>query len=323
MSEGLACSFRVTTSPGRAEEWLARALGEQLGAARGSEPGLSGWARRIGLGRAVHIHVGWTDRRVDVVVAPAPDPDTAIRYLQKFPMTRLVVLHSEIAAALAMGRTGQVVCQRYLLPDWAYDADGGRLVFATTESLRLESRPRIVYAGDLSDGRGITRAFHVAEHALRPGEGELVIPGGLSHRAQWAPIAHRLGLAEQVVFAPELSQQQYAGLLHGADVLIAPEAPRRYPAEMLMGAAAGVPIVALDEPLHRLASADGALLVRRGRDDAWPAAVTDALVNGRRRERMIRVGKEHAEQSRLTEAWASWTDFLCPPREAVGASKGL
>lgn len=303
---------RVTHSWGRPEEWLARVLVEQLPASLGPARRRSRWPWRLSSAPTVHLHVGGTNSRADVVVAPTPDPDSAIRYLHQFPKSRLVVLHPEILEAMDCEPAGRVLWRRFLLPDWAYDAAGGRFVFETAARLRLESRPRLVYAGDLSDGRGITRAFHVAEHALVPGQGELVIPGGQLHRAEWAPVLHRRGLAEQVVLAPLLSQEEYAGVLHGADVLIAPEDPRRYPVEVLMAAAAGVPIVALDQPLHRLASGDGALLVRSDRDDAWPAAVMEALVNGRRRERMIQLGRNHADESRLSAALASWQELLAP-----------
>jgi glycosyltransferase involved in cell wall biosynthesis len=308
--------FDVTASPLAADEKAARGLVALLQAA-GHDAALKNrqvrWpVRRLSRG-AFSIYVGNPDARYDAAVLLTPGPDSLAACRRRFPNMRLVVPHVEMVPAEADGMDAVTVLPLPLPPAIADPERRARAAFAVAREFRLENRPRIVYAGPM-DGPGMTRALHLAGHALPPGDGELVLVGGQAQRTALAPAVHNLRLSEVVVFLPPLDDDDYGGLIAGADVLIAPGLPAEYPIELLWAAAVGLPMVALDHPLYRLASGDAALLVQPHRDDAWPAAVTEALNAGRRREKMMALGLRHAAPHQDSESLrANWITALMGP----------
>jgi glycosyltransferase involved in cell wall biosynthesis len=135
----------------------------------------------------------------------------------------------------------------------------------------------LVYLGPYDDGQALTRALTVARTVLKSG-GELILPNALPWRDGLAPAAARLGLAERIIFTPPLDDSLWAGILLGADLALAPASPdHTWPFDWLGVLAAGLPLVAVDDPLTRQVAGSAALLVDPRRDDVWPDAVRTAL----------------------------------------------
>jgi glycosyltransferase involved in cell wall biosynthesis len=300
--------FGLGTATGPEAE-TARVLSEMLA---GSAQGMRiVWVHPRGVTRwmepAATIHFGPHPDRARLVFQALPDPTVLDAYLARHPGALAGVPHPEMADAV---RTpGRVRVLPFLLPDAVYDGSHDSAVFRMAVAYHLEARPRIVVVGP-HDGRGVTRALQVALALIRPAGGELVMVDSLSHRAALAPLVQRMGLTGQVVFLPPVPSPALWAVLHGADCLLAPSTPRAYPLPVLWAAAAGLPVVALDDPLYRLASGDAALLVQSSREDAWVPAVRAALENGRRRERMMALGRAHAERYRAATAIQAWLEVL-------------
>jgi glycosyltransferase involved in cell wall biosynthesis len=286
----------------------ARALAKELATA--PDPWAVEWVgvRRLAahLGPPATVHFGPRPGRACLIFQSLPDPNALADYLRRHPESWVAVPHREMAHGLDPDRWRVLPL---LLPDDAFESHDAA-VYRAAVTYHLEARPRVVVVGT-DDGRGVTRALRVAMDLMRH-DGELVLTDALERRAAWAPMIQRMGLVERVVWLPAVSATTLRAILHGADLLLAPSPPARYPYEILCATAAGVPVVALNDPLYRLASGDAAILVEPDREDAWTPAVRDALQNERRRARMLRWGRTHAEQYRAKTAIQAWMSVLTP-----------
>lgn len=262
---------------------------------------------------AAHVVLGWDGGKPRRWLS-LTDPESAglRHWLLKHPHTRVIVPDDEMRAGLLESQdpgASPVHVIAYPVPDPFFRRGDARWAFEVTRRLHLERRPRIVYAGALEDGRGLTHILDSAR-AILAHDGELVLLNGLRVRAALAPVVGHLGLAGAVVFAPPLTSEELAGLFLGADALVSPELSHDYPYWLLYAAVAGLPSVALDSDVARRASNRAALMVRPDRPDAWPEAIRAALEHRALREQMMARGLAIAPRHHVREVAAAWGKLL-------------
>lgn len=232
----------------------------------------------------------WLEAGGDGIV-PSPRPPTAI------------------AAMDVPERVGLEVLPFPVLPCFYAPGDGGA-VFRVARRFHLEDRPRVVMFGPYADGRGISAAFEaVAGGRIGPG-GELVLFEGTRVRAGLAPAVQHLGLAGRVVFLPELTPEEAAGVLLGADLAILPEAVASFPFWIPWCHASGVPVVALDTPVARHAAGAGALLVDARQADGIGQAMRDVLGHEALRRELLHRGARQAARARAAAVGAAVLRWL-------------
>lgn len=193
------------------------------------------------------------------------------------------------------------------IPDQFYAPGDRALVWDATQSLRLEERPRIVYAGSYTDGSEMSHVLDAASRLLVSG-GELLLLDGLPLRARLAPVVHHLGLADKVIFTPTLTMDLLAGVYHGADILIGGNADRLFPVAAHYAMAAGLPVIGWHTPLMEDLTGRGALFVHN--DKMWKEAIVEVLENGRIRERMIERGLAYAKERHLRDVADTWLSTI-------------
>ncbi len=181
----------------------------------------------------------------------------------------------------------RIVYLAYPVPEEYFEEDTMKAVFDVTRRFRLEHRPRVVFAGDYTDGAGLSTLFQAVRTVLR-GQGELILLNGREYRDQLAPVIKTLGLEEVAIFLPRLTDREESGIFHSADVYVDPSHDSEwFPVGALRAMASRLPIVAWETPLMTSLSNRGALMVSPGRDDAWAPAISEALGNEPLRERMM------------------------------------
>lgn len=302
---------RVLVPALRAARWQVTAEGFQV---EGQERARIGdWFQRRS---TPSVTLGW-DRGKSWRWLSLTDPDIPGlgAWLLDHPQTRVIVPDEEMRSALLESHADCAANVRviaYPVPDPFFRRGDATSAFEVTRRLHLERRPRIVCAGSLQDGRGLTQILDAVRSILTH-DGELVLLNGLAVRAALAPVVGHLGLAGAVVFAPPLTAAEMAGLFLGADVLVSPELPRGYPYWLLYAAVAGLPSVALDSALARQASNRAALMVRPDRPDAWPGAIRAALDHRELRENMIGRGLAIASRHDVREVAETWGHVLALP----------
>lgn len=261
----------------------------------------------------IRVHFGWEGMgNPDLAVVFTPSGDRLDRFFRRHPAGHVALFAEMDPDALVTPdprRDERISFWPFPIPDAFFAPGDGVWVHRVTEQLRLHHRPRLVYAGRYRDGAGLSRLFEICRSFLSR-DGELILLDGLSHRAALAPVVHSLRLAERVIFAPPLSEEQTAGIFHGADLLIDPDLLTSYPYWMSYAQAAGLPTVALDGFWTRYASGRAALLVDPKRPDAWTPAVEEALTNTRLRESMIARAFAFAAPRRPKSAVGRWLETL-------------
>ncbi|WP_053958709.1 glycosyltransferase [Sulfobacillus thermosulfidooxidans] len=182
-------------------------------------------------------------------------------------------------------------------------------VFAITRELRLSERPRILYLGSFQDGAGLT-AFLGAMKDLLTVQGEAILIGGIAVRDRLAPVVARLGLAQQVIFAPPLSPGQLSGLYHSADVLVYPDRDPGQLYQLIDVYAHGLPVVLRDTPETRKIWGYPALLVSSDDGNQWGEAIQEVIDNTRLREVLIRRGMEFAQMHETEIVITGWRSTI-------------
>lgn len=195
----------------------------------------------------------------------------------------------------------------YPIPPEYFAPGDGALVFEAARRFHLEERPRLVYGGRYDNGRRLTRLLALARQVLAGG-GELILLDSAPFRPSLAPVVAHLGLAERVVFLPPLPDDLMAGIFHGADLFLMDDGEADLPIWAHFATAAGLPIVG--EPSPVLEAMTGRSLLAVTEEEAWANAVTEALDNGRLRERMIERATEHAKACHRDVASQKWLQAL-------------
>ncbi|MGC8489298.1 MAG: glycosyltransferase, partial [Clostridia bacterium] len=95
--------------------------------------------------------------------------------------------------------------------------------------------------------------------------GELVLLDSLAHRARIAPAVAAAGLPQSVIFLPELSMSELAGLFRSADLFCQLDVEQGYPVLMRWALATGLPAVAVDHARSRRAAGRAFLAVDASR----------------------------------------------------------
>ena len=178
-------------------------------------------------------------------------------------------------------------------------------VFTVTQDLRLSERPRVLYLGAYRDGSGVSIFFSALKRVLSD-QGEGILLGGLEHRDRLAPVVANLGLAQKIVFAPSLSQNQLSGLYRSADLLVYAERDTDLCYQLLDVFAHGLPVLLRDTPDARNIWGYPTLLVEGDDGGAWGEAIQEAILNTRFREILIRRGLEFAESHEKQSVSRVW-----------------
>jgi len=202
------------------------------------------------------------------------------------------------------------------VPDALYDWTDSAPVFAVTRRYHLEARPRVVVAGDWRRGQGLTRLLPVARWVRDQG-GEVVLLDAQALTAQLAPLAARMQLQTTLVLMPALSDDETAGLFHGADAFWQLDVTEGYPHRLRWAAAAGVPCLAPDDPACRRAARSAFLAVQRDEETVWRSALEHLLTNGAVRERLLGYAQTEFAGDRLSTVGGMWAAWLA---ERVGAA---
>jgi alpha-1,3-mannosyltransferase len=121
--------------------------------------------------------------------------------------------------------------------------------------LALPRRPvagRVLAFGRVARSKGLATLLE-ALAANEPGDWELWIAGGeeADEKARLEELARRLGIADRVSFRGPYAQDEFGGLLAGADVATFPSAGEGFGLALLEALAAAVPVIANDIPAHR------------------------------------------------------------------------
>ena len=253
------------------------------------------WA--LGGPRPARVHFGWGRGNPDLrMVTDAPAAGSGDVW-----STLTVIPDAEMRADLeSRGVHAERLWELpYPVPDEFYDWSDMGPVFEVTRRHRLESRPRIVASGDWQRGQALTRLLPAARRVLGQG-GELVLLDSLAHRTRIAPAVAAAGLPEAVIFLPELSMSELAGLFRSADLFCQLDVEQGYPVLMRWALATGLPAVGVDHALSRRASGRAFLAVDASRADAWPAAISSALTRDRLREEIMRRAAGVLDEARLS-----------------------
>lgn len=244
------------------------------------------------------VRFGWDETPTAIRLVSGPLPARS----RSSDWSNLVVVPDEtLGQALAASgiNSGQLRVVPFPVPDRFFDwADMGA-VFDVTRRYRLEHRPRIVAEGTWERGDALTRLLPAARRVLSQG-GELVLLNAYEARARIAPAVSAVGLQEAVVYLPALSVAELAGLYRSADLFLQLDAASGFPALMRWALATGLPAVGIDHELTRGAGGAAFLAVDPLRNDAWPDAVRQALMDGRIREEIMRRAVDTLWDARLS-----------------------
>ena len=243
-----------------------------------------------------------------VLIAPTADDVMQVR--QSWPKTPVLIAESFDPNLRQLFSSSTISLPRItpasFYPLSSQEAD----VFGATARLHLHERPRLVYLGGYYDGAALTRLFGLAKHLLSR-QGELVLMHGLERRASLAPAIQHLRLSERAIFAPPLSTSEAAGVLLGADAILA--ASRMDGRTRVLGSwavASGIPIVAEDSPHNRALFGPAALFVYASSEQKWTDAVTQALTSRALREELARRQFQATEAWHMEVAMSAWIDHL-------------
>ncbi|MDA8192630.1 MAG: hypothetical protein M0Z53_01340 [Thermaerobacter sp.] len=263
--------------------------------------GMAGSSRRP-FGRHPEVRFGWTwqgSRQGDIILVSGPSPELA-----EVPAGIRVGVPFSGMQRLLRERWGiDPHCLRIPIPEVYFAPGDASLVYDAVRTLRLEQRPRLVYAGGYENGRRLTAVLGAAR-AVLGGRGELVLVDGLAVRGRLAPVVHHLGMAEQVIFAPTLSDAMMAGLLHGADAIVAGVGTPKLPLLAHYATAAAVPIVGWQDPMLEQWAGGSVLAVHQ--ESAWEPAIAEILENGRLRERMMERAQRYAAKRHAAVVAVEW-----------------
>ena len=133
--------------------------------------------------------------------------------------------------------------------------------------------------------------------------------------------AAALGLADRVVFAGYVAEEEKADHFRLADAFAMPGRGEGFGIVYLEALACGVPVVASSADASREAVLDGELGVVVDPDD--PASVVDGLKTALRRPKGVPDGLDHFSRARFDERWRTVVDRVfvrpaAPPRLAAG-----
>jgi len=107
---------------------------------------------------------------------------------------------------------------------------------------------------------------------------------------------HELGIVDQVVTTPWLSRDDLVTLYQSSDVVAYPSIYEGFGMPPAQAMAAGVAVVAGDNPAVREVVADAALLVEPTKMEAWVDALTQVIENPALANRMVAIGKERSRE---------------------------
>lgn len=259
------------------------------------------WNRRL---RSRWVLEATGDGPRAVTVLTAPQASELSRVSSAWPKSHILATQSFTADV-----SSEVSWLPRLVPDYCFPPGVGADPFGITAKFRLESRPRLVYLGGYTHGAVLTRLLETASDLLTV-DGELVLPDSLSLRAAWAPVVRRMQLAERVVFLPSLTGPEMAGLLLGADVLLALDPTDTGRTLASWGLASGTPIVAQHSPINEALFGPAALWVYEESASVWRRAILQALDRVPLRETLTDRALAASEAWRLSEAQEAWTQRL-------------
>jgi glycosyltransferase involved in cell wall biosynthesis len=239
---------------------------------------------------------GWLSRRGTAVprILVAPTVAEIQELPEKTPVLAAQPLDHEAAALIQERPYGKILPR--IVPACFFPPGDGADVFGTTRRYHLEARPRLVVLPPYQSGPRLTQLLQVAQRLAARG-GEMVLLEGLSARENLAPLVGRLGLAEYLVFLPELTPAQVAGVLMGADVVLVLDGERVPRMLASWALAVGNPLVVDYQAAAATVLGGAALWVYSAAVEVWVAAVERALDDGRVREELTRRALS------LTEEW--------------------
>lgn len=199
------------------------------------------------------------------------------------------------AQEIIAAQTALVALPR-IVPDSFFPPGQGAPVFAVTRRFHLEERPRLVVLPPYNHGPRLTRLVQMARRLSARG-GEMVLVDAIALRESLAPAVSRFGLAEYLVFLPQMDPGDLSGVLVGADLILVPDGERLPRTLASWAMATGIPVVSE----HRAPAASvfgaGALWVYGDSADDWVAAADRALDDEPIREELARRALS------LTESW--------------------
>lgn len=268
--------------------------------------GHRGWARWGNARRRWVAGNGVESARAGTILW-APSAEEVERVLSRWPQGRVFAAQS--LAGDPLREHPHVTVVPRIVPDTFYPPGLDADVFGVTQRFHLESRPRLIYFGGYSDGRALTRLLHVARRLLSL-EGELILMDSMAVRASLAPVVQHLGLTEQVVFVPALTDAECAGLCLGADLILAVDSESTPRAAITAALATGTPVVAQYSPVNEALLGPAALWVYAEDEDLWVKAATKALEAEPVREELSRRALEVTGPWRQSESVSEWLSAL-------------
>jgi len=242
----------------------------------------------------------------DGTILIAPTSDEVMASVGRWPDAHVIVAQSLCPSS---DLEIDVSVLPRLIPDCFFPPGIDADVFGLTQRYHLESRPRLVYLGGYHDGSVLTRLLNVASRLLSH-DGELVLVDSVMHRAALAPVVRHLGLAEKAVFLPEIKQEELAGLLLGADLILGVDPWATPRAAMSACLASGTPIVAQHSVTNEAILGTAALWVYETEIDVWIKACNKALLEESVREELSRRALRIAEPWRVSHGLSLWITAL-------------
>ena len=161
--------------------------------------------------------------------------------------------------------------------------------------LGLERHPRILYAGGYDVRKNVGTLVKSAAQVLHRLGGELVLVGAKGLSTVESQV-HELGIVDQVVTTPWLSRDDLVTLYQSSDIFAYPSIYEGFGMPPAQAMAAGVAVVAGDNPAVREVVADAALLVEPTKMEAWVDALTQVIENPALANRMVAIGKERSRE---------------------------
>lgn len=269
--------------------------------------------RRLWPRRSPAVWLGAEGRGTpDAVLAVAPTRQAIADWTARWPRAQFLVAEPLDAPEGAYGDRVQILPR--IVPAPFYPLSSEADVFGVSMRLHLHERPRVSVITRWPDGRSVTLMFQTIQ-ALRHHVSEWVLLGGLAVRDQLAPVVQQLHLEQTVIFAPEVTVTEFAGLLSGSDAVLHIDVHAHEAAWLSDALASGCPIVSVFSDACQAVLGPGALWVYQWDAELVAQALRTALNDGAVREELAQRALRLAEPWHAARSTPIWTEALTQFRD--------
>jgi glycosyltransferase involved in cell wall biosynthesis len=178
---------------------------------------------------------------------------------------------------------------------------------------RLQARnpARLVYAGTVSEAKGVGDLIRAVAELRKTRPVECIVAGSGDVESM-RTLAAQLGIANSVVFAGQVRNNQVFDLFENADVAVVPsrhEFPEGFPLTFFEAIASRTPIVCSDHPIFKkvIADREDACIFTAGDPSSLASAVASCLAEA---ELYAKLSRNAVQSWRKLEGTADWRTLL-------------